>query len=113
MNKTASAHSLNLERFLATLYVDPVARARFLAAPESEAARAGLSRQQALQLKEIDFTGLAMASRSFVHKRAFKQAAAASHANLLHRFLTRLSRQEWFARIPLLRMLSPKGRQHP
>ena len=65
MGKTAPVHSLNLEQFLATIYVDPAARARFLASPEAEASRAGLSEQQCLKLKEIDFTGLEMASRSF------------------------------------------------
>jgi hypothetical protein len=46
MGKTAPVHSLNLEQFLATIYVNPAARARFLASPEAEASRAGLSEQQ-------------------------------------------------------------------
>ena len=100
MGKTAPVHSLNLEQFLATIYVDPAARARFLASPEAEASRAGLSEQQCLKLKEIDFTGLEMASRSFARKRASKQAASASSASgWWPRMLTNLSRQKWFAQI--------------
>ena len=98
MGKTAPVHSLNLEQFLATIYVDPAARARFLASPEAEASRAGLSEQQCLKLKEIDFTGLAMASRSFARKRASKRAASASSASgWWLRILTNPSRQKWFA----------------
>jgi hypothetical protein len=78
MGEEAKVDSLNLERFLATIYVDPAARARFLVSPEAEASRAGLSEQQCLKLKEIDFTGLQMASRSFARKRASKQAALKS-----------------------------------
>jgi hypothetical protein len=67
-----------LEHFLATLYVDGDARARFLANPGAEAARAGLSKEQCRALEKIDRVGLEMAARSFAHKRARKEIAAAS-----------------------------------
>jgi len=96
VGKTAQVDSLNLERFLATIYVDPAARARFLASPEIEAYRAGLSEEQCLKLKEIDVTGLQMASRGFARKRAAKQAASDSSASgWWLRILTRFSRQRW------------------
>jgi hypothetical protein len=110
MGKTALVDSLNLEQFLATIYVDPAARARFLASPEAEASRAGLSEQQCQKLKEIDFTGLEMASRSFARKRAYKQAAStSSDSGWWHRILTSLSRQVWFAQALLLRTRSSKN----
>jgi hypothetical protein len=58
-----------LEKFLATLYTDAQARARFLNAPEQEAARAGLSPEQCKALANIDRVGLEMAARSFERKR--------------------------------------------
>jgi hypothetical protein len=58
-----------LERFLAKIYVDPEARAKFLAAPRAEAARAGLSEDQCAALESIDRNGLEMAARSFARKR--------------------------------------------
>ena len=63
-----------LERFLAKIYVDPDARARFLAAPLEETARAGLSPEECQSLVSIDRIGLEMAARSFAHKRARKQS---------------------------------------
>ena len=59
-----------LERFLAVLYVDSKVRARFLAAPAAEAARAGLTAEQCRALENIDRVGLEMAARSFARKRA-------------------------------------------
>jgi len=67
-----------LEHFLAKLYVDGDARERFLAAPATEAARAGLSKEQCRALEKIDRVGLEMAARSFGHKRASKEMAATS-----------------------------------
>jgi hypothetical protein len=61
-----------LEKFLATIYVDAEARARFLAAPREEAARAGLSEDQCRALESIDRVGLEMAARSFARKREKK-----------------------------------------
>ena len=58
-----------LEKFLATLYVDADARARFLESPREEAARAGLSEPQCQALSEIDRAGLEIAARSFERKR--------------------------------------------
>jgi hypothetical protein len=70
-----SMNTVGLEQFLARIYVDPVARARFLASPREEAERAGLTKEQCRSLETIDRVGLEMAARSFAHKRAGKQAA--------------------------------------
>jgi hypothetical protein len=66
-----------LEQFLAGIYVDAEARARFLAAPYQEAKRAGLSENQCRALEAIDRVGLEMAARSFSRKRAIKSGALA------------------------------------
>ncbi len=65
-------NSPELERFLARLYVDSEARARFLESPLGEAARAGLSDEQCRALQKIDRIGLKMAAHSFARKRAVK-----------------------------------------
>lgn len=59
-----------LEAFLARLYTDAAARARFLADPESEAAKAGLSAADCAAMAQCDRVGLEMAADSFGHKRA-------------------------------------------
>lgn len=61
-----------LETFLATLYVDADARARFLESPREEAARAGLSETQCVALSAVDRVGLELAARSFERKRQKK-----------------------------------------
>ena len=61
-----------LEKFLALVYVDPQARARFLANPREEAAKAGLTAEQCRALESIDRIGLEMAARSFAKKRSAK-----------------------------------------
>ncbi len=61
-----------LEKFLAALYVDAKLRARFLAAPREEAARAGLNPEQCDALAAIDRVGLKMAAHSFERKRQKK-----------------------------------------
>ncbi len=61
-----------MERFLASLYVDSEARARFLDAPREEAARAGLNPAQCDALAAIDRVGLEMAAHSFARKRQKK-----------------------------------------
>lgn len=62
----------NMEKFLASLYIDAEARARFLAAPREEAARAGLNPAQCQALVAIDRVGLQMAAHSFERKRQKK-----------------------------------------
>jgi len=83
-----------------------------LASPEAEAFRAGLSEQQCLKLKDIDITGLQMASRSFARKRAAKEAST-SFDTVWLRIRTSFLRQEWFARIFRLRAIGPKNRKDP
>jgi hypothetical protein len=62
-----------LEQFLARIYVDPNARARFLADPRAEATRVGLPEDQCLALESIDRIGLEMAARSYARKREHKK----------------------------------------
>lgn len=62
-----------LEAFLAKIYVDAEARARFRAAPRAEASRAGLSAAECDALERMDWAGLELAARSFERKRAAKR----------------------------------------
>ena len=57
------------EAFLAKIYVNAKARTKFLADPLGEAQRAGLSPEEALDLQNIDWVGLKLASKSFEKKR--------------------------------------------
>jgi hypothetical protein len=57
------------ESFLARLYVDPDARARFLADAAREAAGAGLSSDEIAAAQQIDRVGLELAAVSFARKR--------------------------------------------
>lgn len=67
--------SERFEAFLATIYVDAAARARFLADPHSEAVRAGLDEREIAAVEKIDRLDLQMAAHSLRHKRAGKQRA--------------------------------------
>lgn len=60
------------EGFLARLYVDPAFRARFLADPEGEARRSGLSCGDQAAVRAIDRVGLEMAAKSYELKREAK-----------------------------------------
>jgi hypothetical protein len=61
------------EAFLARIYVDPNARARFKADPFSEASHAGLSPDECAAIMKIDWVGLELAARSFAKKRHAKE----------------------------------------
>ena len=61
------------ETFLARIYVDRGARARFKENPRAEAQRAGLSDEECAALENADFVGLEMAARSFARKRQLKR----------------------------------------
>jgi hypothetical protein len=61
------------EAFLARIYVDAPARARFKANPRAEAQSAGLSDEECAALENTDWVGLEMAARSFAHKRELKR----------------------------------------
>jgi hypothetical protein len=63
----------NLEQFLAHIYTDMNARARFKAHPQAEGKLAGLSEEECTALENTDWIGLEMAARSFSHKRNFKR----------------------------------------
>jgi hypothetical protein len=58
-----------LEAFLARIYLDAEARARFLADPRGEAMRAGLAEREVSALEKIDRVGLELAAQSLKHKR--------------------------------------------
>jgi hypothetical protein len=57
------------EAFLAKLYVDETARARFLGDPRGEALKAGLTTQEAEAAERIDRTGLDLLTKSLERKR--------------------------------------------
>jgi hypothetical protein len=80
-------NTIAFEQFLAKIYVDHAARERFLADPQAEAARAGLSEEQCHALEAIDRVGLKMAARSFARKRALKHPRATR--NLWNRWRSR------------------------
>jgi hypothetical protein len=61
--------SPRFEAFLARLYVDARARARFLADPAGAARRARLVPEEGAALARIDRRGLALAAASFARKR--------------------------------------------
>lgn len=61
--------SSRLEAFLAKIYVDEQARARFLADPRGEAIRAGLIEMEIVAVEKIDRVGLELTVRSLKHKR--------------------------------------------
>lgn len=62
--------SAAFEAFLARIYTDAGARARFLEDPRGEAAGAGLDVHEQDALAAVDRVGLEMAARSFAAKRA-------------------------------------------
>lgn len=57
------------EAFLAKIYVDERARARFLADPSAEATKAGLTPQEVEAVERIDRVGLELISKSLERKR--------------------------------------------
>ena len=57
------------EAFLAKLYVDESARAKFLADPRGEAMKAGLTAQEVEDVARIDRVGLDLLSKSLERKR--------------------------------------------
>lgn len=84
--------SLGFEAFVARLYVDADARARFLADPRGEATRARLSSEEADALVRIDRPGLELAAASFAHKRGRASATPAARTGRVHALWTRLAR---------------------
>ena len=58
------------EAFLAKIYIDELARAKFLAAPRREASKAGLSDQEIAALEKIDRVGLELTAQSLERKRS-------------------------------------------
>jgi hypothetical protein len=58
-----------LEAFLARIYVDEKARAKFLADPRGEATKAGLTAQQVEDVVNIDREGLELFAHSLERKK--------------------------------------------
>ena len=58
-----------LETFLARIYVDQAARAKFLADPHGEAIRAGLTPEQIESVVQIDREGLELFATSLERKK--------------------------------------------
>jgi hypothetical protein len=79
------------ESFLARLYVDGSARARFLADPRGEAAAAGLIGDEIAAAVEIDRVGLELAARSFAHKKRRQTKPAHSVGRLWRNLRGRLA----------------------
>jgi hypothetical protein len=65
------------EAFLAKLYVDEQARARFLADPLRQALNAGLTKDECAALEQIDLIGLELAASSFARKKASRPSRRA------------------------------------
>lgn len=63
---------MSLEEFLARIYVDAEARAKFLGDPRGEAIRAGLTPEQVEDVVKIDRDGLELFAGSLRHKAAQK-----------------------------------------
>jgi hypothetical protein len=63
----------DFEAFLARIYVDPEARAQFLADPRGEAQKAGLTEEECEALVNIDRVGLDFAATSFARKRTTRE----------------------------------------
>ena len=61
-----------LESFLARIYVDELARNKFLANPREEAARAGLQPNEIESMMNIDLVGLELFVSSLARKREHK-----------------------------------------
>ena len=61
--------SPRLEAFLAKIYVDEQARAKFLADPRGATARAGLTEPEIVALEKLDRVGLELTARSLSRKR--------------------------------------------
>ncbi|HET8782636.1 MAG TPA: hypothetical protein VFM63_09470 [Pyrinomonadaceae bacterium] len=62
------SHS-HLEAFLARIYVDERARAKFLADPRGEATKAGLTAQEVEDVIKIDRDGLELFAQSLERKK--------------------------------------------
>lgn len=65
----ARERQARIEAVMARLFVDAAARARFLADPDGEAARAGLDAEAREAVRRVDRPGLELAAISFARKR--------------------------------------------
>lgn len=63
---------VQIEAFLARIYVDKEAREEFLADPRGAARRAGLGESEIDALEKIDRSGLELVARSLERKRQMR-----------------------------------------
>jgi hypothetical protein len=63
----------SFEQYLAKLYTDAEARAKFLSNPGAAAAAEGMTPEECEALARIDVAGLELAARSFARKREQKE----------------------------------------
>ena len=83
--------SPNFERFVARLYVDTIARERFLADPNREAGAAGLTDDEIAAAVRIDRVGLELAAASFALKKRRRSSRPPAVVRLWRSLTTRLS----------------------
>jgi hypothetical protein len=81
-----------LEAFLAKIYIDREARARFLSDPRGEAFKAGLAAEEIRALEDIDRVGLSLMAESLERKSAANLNKAKSRTRHLGKLMKR-SRQ--------------------
>jgi hypothetical protein len=78
-----------LEAFLAKIYVDSEARARFLSDPRGEADKAGLAEEEIQALENIDGVGLSLMAASLERKALAKSNSAKGKGRFLSRYFKR------------------------
>ena len=83
------------ESLLAHIYVDAQVRARFLADPHGEAAKAGLTDEECAALAQIDRVGLELAAGSFERKRAGRFGGRRNAAMVRRKGWIRLRLSDW------------------
>jgi hypothetical protein len=86
------------EAFLARIYADPAALARFRTNPRGEAQKAGLTDEECFALEKTDWVGLEMAASSFARKRQLKALTRSKKLseNFLHKlFIALPARFRW------------------
>ncbi|HEV7763995.1 MAG TPA: DUF692 family protein [Thermoanaerobaculia bacterium] len=83
------AHARDDIAFLAQLYTDEAARARFFANPEAEARSAGFNETEARDVARMNLDDLRLAARGFEKKRAAKARSRESPSRTPHRKTSR------------------------
>lgn len=71
--------SVKLEAFLAKLYVDESARARFLEDPRAAATQSGLAANEIEAVMRMDLVGLRMTATSLRRKKEARRSQECDH----------------------------------